>query len=89
MSKVYKRGYWISWNREGEGWIDPKKIVMHVQDSDGVYKARVSCTGSIDLHVHHSDYDEGYIHICSVDEMIARLKELRQLAIGNLCEFQP
>jgi len=89
MSKVYKRGYWIVWNKEGEGWINSTKTVMHAQDPAGVYKATVGCNGCIDLHAHHSDEDEEYIHICSVDEMIARLKELRQLAIGNLCEFQP
>jgi len=85
MRKVYKRGYWVCVKGE---WINPEKTIMHIQSPDGVYKARVGCNGCIDLHVRHSGEDEDYIHICSVDEMIARLQELRIGAIGNLCEFQ-
>lgn len=70
------------WNVTKIVKTDDENMVVSVS-AEGDYENRVSFKwdGCIDLH-----YNDGYIHICDVDDMIKKLQEIKQLAKENFDE---
>jgi len=49
-------------------------------DIENAYKAEVKLNGCIDIVKLYGDNDDDTIHICDLDDFIARLEEIRELA---------
>ena len=68
-------------------------VVVKLEDPEGWYSATVKSDGCIDFYRYHNwpkdkapagrEEDVDYIHICDVDDMIARLQAISLVAKGQ------
>ena len=82
----------IVWNAK-----EINEFVIQLDDPEGWYSARVKFDGCVDFMRYHNwpkdaapagrEEDVDYIHICDVDDMIARLQAIKEAAKKHFKEW--
>ena len=67
----------VAWRVDGEMKPDEDGIVWTADVESGRYSAFIKRDGCIDLY----EGDSGHIHICDLDDLIARLHSLKSWAV--------
>jgi hypothetical protein len=69
----------VAWQVDGEIERDEDGIVWTADVESGRYSAFIKRDGCIDLY----DNNDGQIHICNLDDLIARLHALKAFAVAQ------